>query len=234
MKIHFIIHEIFESPGAYWEWARNRGHELSATKLYERDRLPKGASAYDMLIVMGGPQSPRTTLAECPCFDAAAEIALIQEFIKADKPIIGVCLGAQLLGEAYGVSVERSPEKEIGNYPITLTEAGLANRNLSHIGTSAIVGHWHGDMPGLTPQAKILATSQGCPRQIVEYSDKHYAFQCHLEFSKPLIEALLAEEVDYDEQVKTHSYLQAANEMLAYDYSEMNHILEQFSDAFTK
>ncbi|VUX14895.1 glutamine amidotransferase [Streptococcus pasteurianus] len=138
------------------------------------------------------------------------------------------------VGEAYGASVERSPEKEIGNYPITLTEAGLANRNLSHIGTSAIVGHWHGDMPGLTPQAKILATSQGCPRQIVKYSDKHYAFQCHLEFSKPLIEALLAEEVDYDEQVKTCSYLQVANEMLAYDYSEMNHILEQFLDAFTK
>ncbi|MCF0239905.1 MAG: glutamine amidotransferase, partial [Streptococcus gallolyticus] len=101
-------------------------------------------------------------------------------------------------------------------------------------GTSTTFGHWHGDMPGLTPQAKILAISQGCPRQIVKYSDKHYAFQCHLEFSKPLIEALLAEEVDYDEQVKTHSYLQAANEMLAYDYSEMNHILEQFLDAFTK
>ncbi|KXT58990.1 Para-aminobenzoate synthase, amidotransferase component [Streptococcus gallolyticus] len=49
-----------------------------------------------------------------------------------------------------------------------------------------------------------------------------------------MIEALLAEEVDYDEQVKTHSYLQVANEMLAYDYSEMNHILEQFLDAFTK
>ena len=54
------------------------------------------------------------------------------------------------------------------------------------------------------------------------------------EFSKPLIEGLLAEEVDYDEQVKIHSYFQAANEMLSYDYSEMNHILEQFLDAFTK
>ena len=190
MKIHFIVHEVFEAPGAYWEWGRNRGNELSLTKLYEGDSLPKDSSAYDMLIVMGGPQSPRTTLAECPYFDAAAEIALIQEFITADKPIIGVCLGAQLLGEAYGAKVEHSPEKEIGNFSIVLTGSGLA--------------------------------------------DKHYAFQCHLEFSKPLVEALLAEEIDYDEQVKTHSYIQAKHDILAYDYSEMNHVLEQFLDAFTE
>lgn len=48
-------------------------------------------------------------------------------------------------------------------------------------------------MPSLTPQAQILAISQGCPRQIVKYRDKHYAFQCYLGFSRPLIEALLAE-----------------------------------------
>lgn len=234
MRIHFIVHEAFEAPGVYYDWAIKRGHDVIMTKLYQGKKLPKDSSGIDLLIVMGGPQSPRTTVAECPHFDAQAEISLIKEAISQDKRVLGICLGAQLLGEAYGASVERSPEKEIGNYPITLTEAGLANRNLSHIGTSAIVGHWHGDMPGLTPQAKILATSQGCPRQIVKYSDKHYAFQCHLEFSKPLIEALLAEEVDYDEQVKTYSYLQVANEMLAYDYSEMNHILEQFLDAFTK
>ena len=229
MRIHFIVHEAFEAPGVYYDWAIKRGHDVTMTKLYQGEKLPKNSSGIDLLIVMGGPQSPRTTVAECPHFDAQAEISLIKEAISQDERVLGICLGAQLLGEAYGASVERSPEKEIGTYPITLT-----NRNLSHIGTSAIVGHWHGDMPGLTPQAKILATSQGCPRQIVKYSDKHYAFQCHLEFSKPLIEALLAEEVDYDKQVKTHSYLQVANEMLAYDYSEMNHILEQFLDAFTK
>lgn len=233
MKIHFIVHEVFEAPGAYWEWARNRGHELSLTKLYEGESLPKDSSSYDMLIVMGGPQSPRTTLAECPYFDAAAEIALIQEFITADKPIIGVCLGAQLLGEAYGAKVEHSPEKEIGNFSIVLTGSGLADERLKTFGQGLTVGHWHGDMPGLTETSEVLAVSQGCPRQIVKYSDKHYAFQCHLEFSKPLVEALLAEEVDYDEQVKTHSYLQAKHDILAYDYSEMNHVLEQFLDAFT-
>lgn len=147
MRIHFIVHEAFEAPGVYYDWAIKRGHDVTMTKLYQGKKLPKDSSGIDLLIVMGGPQSPRTTVAECPHFDAQAEISLIKEAISQDKRVLGICLGAQLLGEAYGASVERSPEKEIGNYPITLTEAGLANRNLSHIGTSAIVGHWHGDMP---------------------------------------------------------------------------------------
>lgn len=234
MRVHFVVHESFEAPGAYYDWAVKRGHDVTMTKLYQGEKLPKDCSGIDLLIVMGGPQSPQTTVEECPHFDAKAEIALIQDAISQEKRVLGICLGAQLLGEAYGAPVEKSPEKEIGNYPITLTTAGLADDKLSAFGSSVVVGHWHGDMPGLTSQAKVLATSQGCPRQIIKYSDKHYAFQCHLEFSKPLIEALLAEEVDYAEQVKTHSYLQAADDMLAYDYSEMNHVLEQFLDAFTK
>ncbi len=234
MRIHFIVHEAFEAPGAYYDWAVKRGHDVTLTRLYQGDKLPTDISGIDLLIVMGGPQSPRTTVAECPHFDAKAEIALIQQAISQDKRVLGICLGAQLLGEAYGASVEKSPEKEIGNYPITLTAAGLADENLSHFGSSVVVGHWHGDMPGLTPQAEVLATSQGCPRQIIRYSEKHYAFQCHLEFSKPLVQALLAEEVDYDEQMMTHSYLQAKEIILAYDYSEMNHILGQFLDAFTR
>lgn len=122
--------------------------------------------------------------------DAVAEIALIQEFITADKPIIGVCLGAQLLGEAYGAKVEHSPEKEIGNFSIVLTGSGLADERLKTFGQGLTVGHWHGDMPGLTETSEVLAVSKGRLRQIVKYSDKHYAFQCHLEFSKPLVEAL--------------------------------------------
>ncbi len=234
MRVHFVVHESFEAPGAYYDWAVKRGHDVTMTKLYQGEKLPKDSSGIDLLIVMGGPQSPQTTVEECPHFDAKAEIALIQDAISQEKRVLGICLGAQLLGEAYGAPVEKSPEKEIGNYSITLTTAGLADDKLSAFGSSVVVGHWHGDMPGLTSQAKVLATSQGCPRQIIKYSDKHYAFQCHLEFSKSLIEALLAEEVDYAEQVKTHSYLQAADDMLAYDYSEMNHVLEQFLDAFTK
>ncbi|MGC4431570.1 glutamine amidotransferase, partial [Streptococcus suis] len=61
MNIHFIIHEDFEAPGAYMEWAKEAKHQVSATRLYLGEQLPSSSDDFDMLIVMGGPQSPNTT-----------------------------------------------------------------------------------------------------------------------------------------------------------------------------
>ncbi|STV87397.1 amidotransferase [Klebsiella michiganensis] len=73
MQIHFIVHEVFEAPGAYLHWAQARGYGISWSRVYAGDRLPENANAFDMLVVLGGPQSPRTTLSECPWFDSHAE-----------------------------------------------------------------------------------------------------------------------------------------------------------------
>ncbi|MGT2925067.1 glutamine amidotransferase-related protein [Streptococcus caviae] len=232
MRVHFVIHEAYEAPGAYLAWAALRGHEVSLTKVYRYEPLPESAADFDMLIVMGGPQSPHTTKAECPYFDAAAEIALLQSAMAADKIIIGVCLGAQLLGEAYGATVEHSPEKEIGNFPISLTDAGLADVRLKAFGKGLTVGHWHGDMLGLNETAQVLAVSQGCPRQIVKYSDKHYGFQCHLEFTQDLVANLLAQAADFDRTVQHHKYVQQAKLIQGFDYREMNEKLFSFLDSF--
>ena len=75
MQIHFIVHEVFEAPGAYLHWAQARGYGISWSRVYAGDRLPENANAFDMLVVLGGPQSPRTTLSECPWFDSHAEQA---------------------------------------------------------------------------------------------------------------------------------------------------------------
>lgn len=231
MRVHFIIHESFEAPGIYLDWA-NQHHQVSMTKCYENQALPQSIDDLDMLIVMGGPQSPQTTKEECPHFDSAAEMELIQRFVAANKPVIGVCLGAQLLGQSYGAQVQSSPQKEIGNFPIHLTTAGLEDEKLSSFKPNLVVGHWHGDMPGLTENAQVLAESQGCPRQIVKYSDKHYGFQCHLEFKKEMVEALLAQEADYEQSVASHPFVQEAEAILSYDYSEMNQALVSFLDHF--
>ncbi|WP_439952646.1 glutamine amidotransferase-related protein, partial [Escherichia coli] len=72
--------------------------------------------------VMGGPQDPATTLEECMYFDSKGEQALIASAVKTGKAVIGICLGSQLIGEALGAPFAHSPEKEIGKFPITLTE----------------------------------------------------------------------------------------------------------------
>ncbi|MBO1582517.1 type 1 glutamine amidotransferase [Bacillus sp. XF8] len=233
MRIHFIIHEVFEGPGAFLTWAEMNGHVVSYSRVYEEEQLPYNIEDIDLLIVLGGPQDPSTTKEMCPHFDAAAEISVIKKCIEANKAIIGVCLGAQLIGEALGASYEHSPEKEVGTFPITLTEEGKTNELFSHFATTSTVGHWHNDMPGLTKNSKILAFSEGCPRQIVEYSELVYGFQCHMEFTPELIELLIQHSEQELEKYKENRFVQSPEQLRKNDYTTMNNQLYTFLDKLT-
>lgn len=230
MRIHFIVHEAFEAPGAYEAWAQSRGHSISYARVYLGESLPTSAEDIDFLIVMGGPQSPVTAKVECPHFDAIAEKSLIAKCVEANRAVIGVCLGSQLIGEALGARFDHSPEKEIGMFPIHLTLDGLTNAKFTHFGDSLNVGHWHNDMPGLTPEAKIIAYSEGCPRQIVEYSERVYGFQCHMEFNKEVIELLIANADPALETLAHHRFVQQAAALRNNDYADMNAKLFCFLD----
>lgn len=230
MKVHFVIHESFEAPGAYLQWVQERGHTATFTHLHGGDALPVDGSLHDMLVVMGGPQSPSTPQSECPHFNASAEMALIRSFVVAGKLVVGVCLGAQLLGEALGARHERSPEKEIGKFPITLTPEGRANPKFAGFADVLDVGHWHGDMPGLTPDATIIAYSEGCPRQIIEYSPRSYGFQCHMEFTPEVVEMLIEASTQELAALHDRPFVQQADALRAQDWSQMNQALFGFLD----
>lgn len=236
MNIHFILHETFEVPGAYLKWAQERGHNVTSTKVYEEEKLPETVDGIDFLIVMGGPQSPDENRQAFPYYDPKAEIALIQKAIDADIYIVGVCLGAQLLSVAYGGKYEHSPEREIGVFPINLTEAGLADDHIKDFGSTLDTGHWHGDMPGLSDNAVVIATSKGCPRQIVRFSPKHYAFQAHLEFNPEAVDLLIA--ADGEEHLRQQNqelpFVQTPEQLRANDYSQMNKKLFAFLDSLTQ
>lgn len=230
MNIHFIQHETYEAPGAYLNWAESRNYKTTFSKVYENEALPDSGDSIDMLIVMGGPQSPNTTLEECPYFNAEAEIALIQKCITAGKAVIGVCLGSQLIGQALGSNFGHSPEKEIGVFPITLTEDGIKDEKINHFGSVLNVGHWHNDMPGLTKESKVLAFSEGCPVQIVSYSNLVYGFQCHMELTPEVVSLLIESETDLATKSKKHSFVQNPEEILSFYYTEMNEKLFSFLD----
>ena len=233
MHIHFIIHEHFEAPGAYEIWGKSRGCSLSYTRVYQGDPLPEELGHTDLLIIMGGPQSPATTREECPWFDAQAEKALISRAIEAGKTVIGVCLGSQLIGEALGAAFCHSPEKEIGKFPVRLTDAGKANPLFEGFGSVLNVGHWHNDMPGLTPQAKVLAYSEGCPRQIVQYSERVYGFQCHMELTPEVVELLIEHSQNDLLRAGEFRFVETAEKLRSHDYREMNQVLFSFLDKLT-
>lgn len=230
MHIHFIIHEHFEAPGAYDIWGKNRGCSMSYSRVYQGDPLPEDLQSTDLLIIMGGPQSPATTLQECPWFDAQAEMRLIGRAIEAGKTVIGVCLGSQLIGEALGAAFCHSPEKEIGKFPVRLTDAGKANPLFEDFGHELNVGHWHNDMPGLTPQAKVLAYSEGCPRQIVQYGERVYGFQCHMELTPEVVELLIEHSQNDLRRAAEFRFVETAEKLRSHDYQEMNQVLFSFLD----
>jgi GMP synthase (glutamine-hydrolysing) len=234
MHVHFIIHEAFEAPGAYEQWAMMHHHTITYSRVYLGESLPHHIDKIDILIIMGGPQSPSTTQQECAYFDSIAEQGVILSAIKAGKMVIGVCLGAQLIGEALGANHAKSPEKEIGKFPITLTKIGKANPLFADFGSALEVGHWHNDMPGLTKDAQIIAYSEGCPRQIIAYGELVYGFQCHLELTPKVVDLLIANSQKEFSHTEKYRFVDTQDKLRSHNYTEMNQKLFTFLDKLSQ
>ncbi len=228
MRIHFIQQDSWVLPGEYLSWAERNGYETAITKCWEYEPVPENVSA-DMLVVLGGYQSPATTKAECDYYDAEAEKALIRRYVEAGKMVIGVCLGAQLLGEALGAAYSHSPEREIGPVEARLTAAGRSDPFFAAFSDTFLAGEWHNDMPGLTKDCVVIAESEGCPRQIVRYGRYVYGFQTHMEFTHSIIAAGL-EDAGGDLDCSGR-FVQTKQQLLDFDYSGMNAMLSEFLDA---
>ncbi len=221
------MHVPFEGPGIIHEWADERGHQLKGTHSYENEIMPH-TDDFDFLIIMGGPQSA-CELEKYPYLQE--EISLIGAAINADKPVLGICLGAQLIGAAFDAPASRSPEKEMGCFPVELTEAGKHDRIFKNFPSSFASIHWHNDMPGVPADAAVLAKSAGCPRQVIRYGEKVYGLQFHLEFTKEKLQKLIDKCKD---DLTPSKYTQTAEEMLSANFKEINASMKLVLDQLTE
>ena len=114
MRAHYLQHVPFENLGCIEDWLESQEFQITSTQFYEDAVLPKPEDI-DFLIIMGGPMSVNDE-AQYPWL--VQEKAFIQSFIKTQKPILGICLGAQLTASALGSSVYSNQMKEIGWFPI--------------------------------------------------------------------------------------------------------------------
>lgn len=145
------------------------------------------AVGYDTLVMLGGPMSVND---EDAFPYLTHEMKLAEKFMKEQKKVLGVCLGAQLMAKALGAKVYPGPEKEIGWYDITLKEAGLQDPLMAHLaleGKRCKVFQWHGETFDLPQGAERLAASDLYPNQAFRYGNKAYAFQFHIEVSRQMI-----------------------------------------------
>jgi GMP synthase-like glutamine amidotransferase len=142
------------------------------------------------LVVMGGPMNVDDT-GRYPFL--ADEVRWIQQAIDADLPILGVCLGSQLLAKALGSPVYPNQLKEIGWYEIELTEAGLKDQLFSGCQPAEMVFHWHGDTFDLPDGAVQLARGVDCENQAFRYGRAAFGLQFHLEVTPEIIVSWLGE-----------------------------------------
>jgi GMP synthase (glutamine-hydrolysing) len=162
---------------------RNRYYNFGRTP----DAQPT-IEGYHGLIVLGGAMNVHQTDAH-PHLEA--EVRAIREAFERDIPVLGICLGAQLIAKALGASVSANPEKEIGWYDVSVSEEGARDPLLRHFDETERLFQWHGDTFALPDGAVALASSKACTNQAFRYGDKVYGLQFHLEVDPPLIERWL-------------------------------------------
>ena len=208
MRVHVLQHVPFEGLGSIESWLVDNGHTLSSTHLYEQEALPD-ITAFDMLIVMGGPMGIYD-YHEHPWLKP--EKKFIRACIDAGKPVLGICLGAQLIADVLGGKVTRNPEKEIGWFSIEVTAEGRDTAIGPLLAEADDVFHWHGDTFAIPPGAIHLARSDACEHQAFLYDGHVLGLQFHLEVT-PAGAAALCSECAHE--LVPARYVQTANEILA-------------------
>jgi GMP synthase (glutamine-hydrolysing) len=152
------------------------------------ERLPLDEAAG--LVVLGGAMSAND-VAEYPFLEA--ELDWLRQAVQRRLPLLGICLGAQLLAKALGGRVYRNPVKEIGFFNVELTAAAGRDRLFLGRGPAETVFLWHGDTFDLPRGAVQLARGERCPQQAFRYGESAYGLQFHVEMTPELLEAWLRE-----------------------------------------
>ena len=186
MRLHCIQHVPFEDMANIEVWAKNKGFRVSRTLLYEGEELPL-LSAFDLLVVMGGPMSVHDE-AQYPWLKR--EKKFIRQAMATGKMVLGICLGAQLIAHALGANVTKNPQKEIGWFPVKLTPEARNAPVFQGIPEELMAFHWHGDTFEIPKGAVHIASSEACVNQAFVLG-RIYGLQFHLESSRDSIERLI-------------------------------------------
>jgi len=178
-----LQHVPHEGPGTIADAARRAGWTLDVRHTYRGDAVPDPGAVH-ALVVMGGPMGVYEA-ADFPFL--AEEIPMIEACIDAGRPVIGFCLGSQLIAKAAGADVYPAGIKEIGWYDVHQTGTGASDPILAGTDDPLDVFHWHGDTFDLPPGAELLYTSVPIPHQAFRIGSRVYAFQFHVEVTEAMI-----------------------------------------------
>lgn len=194
-----------EGPGYLGDFLQHRNIPYEMIHVDEGDPVPATPDGASALVFMGGPMSVNDPL---PWI--ADEISLIQQAVKRNIPVLGHCLGGQLMAKALGATVRANPVTEIGWHPTARIDNAESRDWLSVIPDSAELFHWHGETFDIPAGATPLLQSRFCTNQAFIYRNS-LAFQCHIEMTAPLVEKWVAESRN---ELQVSESVQSAAQML--------------------
>ncbi len=181
-----LQHVAPEPPGRIRHALDAHGCSHHTVRIFRDDPVPETLNAAG-LVVMGGPMGvgdidKRPHLKQ--------EMALIEQALRADIPVLGICLGSQLLAHALGAEVRPGAEKEIGWHEVTLTDDGASDPLFRDVEPSFTAFHWHGDVFNLPDGAVSLARSAQTAHQAFRYGEHAYGLLFHLEVTPSLVASM--------------------------------------------
>lgn len=173
-------HAATEGPGHFATYVERQGLPWRLIAIDAGEPVPAEPSAFAGLVFMGGPMSVND---ELPWI--AAELDLIRQAVAQGIPVLGHCLGGQLMAKALGGAVTRNPVKEIGWGMVRRVASPAADRWLGEI-TEFQAFHWHGETFSIPAGATRILESDRCANQAFVL-DRHLAMQCHVEMTEAMI-----------------------------------------------
>ncbi len=205
-RLLFLVNDAFSPPGVLLEEAETQGATSDVRQIHfgmgnaamNLQTVPATTDAHDGLVIMGGPMGVYED-ARFPFIEQTR--SLIRAFHAAEKPVMGVCLGAQLVASAFGGKVwKMEGPDEFGFLPQTWERAAAHDPLLHDAERGLRLFQWHHDTFELPLHAERLATRQSCSNQAFRLGDRTYAFQFHLELTRQAIADWTVERARYKKQ----------------------------------
>ncbi len=192
LPIAIFRHAPSEGAGHFASFLESRSRPWQLIAIDAGDPVPASPAGYAGLVFMGGPMSVNDDL---PWI--APSLNLIRQAVAADIPVLGHCLGGQLIAKALGGVISRNPVKEIGWGEVRVADTPQARRWFGDIDNFQAF-HWHGETFSLPPGAECILANTHCANQAYVFAGKHLGMQCHVEMTREMIAhwcALGAEEI---------------------------------------